>query len=533
MAPTPALSLASVQRASPARLAVFTALFALALLPVLSTTIPAMVDYPNHLARMIVLARDGTPAAQPFYRVTWAFSPNLAMDLVVPPLARWMSVEAATRLFLLACQVLTVTGACAIELAVKRRFEASGFLALMVLYSAPFAWGFVNFQFGLGVGLWGIACWMILQDRPWPLRLAVHSAFVALLFCAHLFALGLYGFTLGLHELWRARDRKPPLRVAVARFAGLAAPAVALLLVMAAVGGQVGAEGTVWNAANKLRAFTISLNGYSAGLSLAGTVVLLVLAYGLAKRRALRMVQSGGWLLVGLGLLFVIMPSTLFDTAFVDLRILVAAMLIVPGFVAFAPPSRAVTRWASAIILGITLVNLGSALAVARSYRSDYAALIASFGQLGHGARILAGHSGEGADPPLADLAEYPIYNAPTLAVAYADAFVPTLFTSAGKQPIAVREPFRRLSVPYGGPVPVAVLRAIARGMQLDGLPSYVADWTRDFDYLYLLGPEAPNPLPGLLSPLSSGTRFTLYRINRPADASHSVNPHADRTTIP
>lgn len=511
----------------------FAVLFAVALLPVLTMTIPAMVDYPNHLARMAVLTRDGTPAAQPFYQVTWAFSPNLAMDLVVPRLARLMSIEAATRLFLLACQVLTVTGACAIELVVKRRFEASGFLALMVLYSAPFAWGFVNFQFGLGVGLWGIACWLILQDRPWRLRLAVHTAFVALLFCAHLFALGLYGFTLGLHELWRTWDRRPSWRNVVARFAGLAAPAVALLPIMAAAGGSVGAEGTVWDAGLKLRAFTISLNGYSAGLSLAGTVVLLVLAYGLGKRGALRVLQSGGWLLVGLGLLFAIMPTTLFDTAFVDLRILIAAMLIVPGFVAFAPSSRAVARLTSAVILGITLVNLGSALAVAQGYRSEYAALIASFGRLGHGARVIVGHSGEGADPPLADLAEYPIYNAPTLAVAYADAFVPTLFTSAGKQPVAVREPYRHLSVPYGGPVPVAVLRAISQGLPLTGLPSYVADWTRDFDYLYILGPSAPNPMPDLLTRLDGSTRFALYRIGRPADASRPIDPGPARATIP
>ena len=39
-------------------------------LPVLLTPIPAMVDYPNHLARMYILSQSGTPNANPHYEVT-------------------------------------------------------------------------------------------------------------------------------------------------------------------------------------------------------------------------------------------------------------------------------------------------------------------------------------------------------------------------------------------------------------------------------------------------------------------------------
>ena len=192
-------------------LVLFGGLFALALLPVLAVPIPAMADYPNHLARMYLLVRDGTQAESPIYRVVWTLSPNLALDLVVPRLARVVSVETATRMFLLASQILTVTGAVAIELAVKRRFELSGFLALMVLYSLPFAWGFLNFQFGLGIGLWGIAAWLALPERAPVRRFAIHALVVVVLFASHLFTLGIYGFTLGLHELWRAWSRRAPL----------------------------------------------------------------------------------------------------------------------------------------------------------------------------------------------------------------------------------------------------------------------------------------------------------------------------------
>ena len=96
---------------------VFVLLTAASLLPVVLTPIPAMVDYPNHLARMYILSRNSTADANPYYEVTWALYPNLAMDLLVPRMAQLISVENATRLFLLLSQLLTqdrprLAGAC-------------------------------------------------------------------------------------------------------------------------------------------------------------------------------------------------------------------------------------------------------------------------------------------------------------------------------------------------------------------------------------------------------------------------------------
>src|SRR5471032_928948 len=144
---------------------VFAILLALSLGPVLLTPIPAMVDYPNHLARMYLLSRAGAPDANPFYQIVWALYPNLAMDLLVPRMARLVGVENASRLFLLLSQVLIVTGAMAIERVVKGRIQIAGFVAVMFLYCLPFTWGFLNFEFGLGLALWSIAAMWRLQDR--------------------------------------------------------------------------------------------------------------------------------------------------------------------------------------------------------------------------------------------------------------------------------------------------------------------------------------------------------------------------------
>jgi hypothetical protein len=44
-------------------------LFIVSIAPVLAVDIPAMADYPNHLARMYGLTVAGTPDANPFYEV--------------------------------------------------------------------------------------------------------------------------------------------------------------------------------------------------------------------------------------------------------------------------------------------------------------------------------------------------------------------------------------------------------------------------------------------------------------------------------
>lgn len=276
--------------------AILLAFVALSLSPVLFVEIPAMVDYPNHLARMAVLARAGTPAANPYYEVAWGFYPNLAMDLIVPPIARLIGAETATRLFYVASQLLVVGGAMALAFATQRRFVAAGIAACFLLYSVPFAWGFINFEFALGLALWGIAAWLATGPSRPRLRFGIHCGFVAALFAAHLFALGIYGIALGLLELRAAWQR----RVTMARLGftalQLAAPLGVLTIAMLASGGRVGGtDGSavnVWWFAWKL-GWIFSLNGFSRPVSMVLTGPLLVLAYVAVRNGWVRLVGAG------------------------------------------------------------------------------------------------------------------------------------------------------------------------------------------------------------------------------------------------
>ena len=492
---------------------VFALLLGASLGPVLLAPIPAMVDYPNHLARMYILSRAGTPEANPFYQIEWALYPNLAMDLLIPRMARLVGVETASRIFLLLSQILIVSGAVAIERVVKGRIQIAGFAAVMFLYCLPFTWGFLNFEFGLGVALWGIAAMRRVKEQGWLVRFGVNAVFVVALFAAHFFALGIYGVTIGIVELQRAWDKKTPLAQFTLRLMALATPVVVLLAIMASTGGAVGAEGTNWFFEFKpLWLFRI-MNGYSLTVSAATMVVLIGAIYIAARRGVLKFAPGGLWLAIGFLLLYLAMPSRLFGTSFVDFRIIAAAALILP---AFCTLSLSDARWklaALGIVSAITLANLAVVYFVWLSYRADYAAMIASFAKIERGSLVLVGGSGAGDDPPFHDLTEYPIYYAPTLAVHYANAFVPNLFTAAGKQPVRANSFVERLDIPHGGPVPVTILAALADGRTAANVPAFIRSWQKDFDYLYVLGPHIPNPMPALLEERASAARFVLYKI--------------------
>jgi hypothetical protein len=494
---------------------VFALLAAASLLPVLLTPIPAMVDYPNHLARMYILSQNGTPDANPYYEVAWALYPNLAMDLLVPQMARLISVENATRLFLLLSQLLIVGGALVLERVVKGRVHLAGFAALMFLYCLPFTWGFVNFEFGLGVALWSIAAYLMLAERAWLVRFVVNAVFVTALFAAHFFSLGIYGATLGFYELWRAHDRKVSYRDAIWRLAVLAIPALALFGVMQLTAGSIGSEGTAWFFEFKPVWLFRIMNGYNLTVSAASALALVALLYFAARRGVLKLEPAGIWLAIGFALLYLAIPSTLLGTSFADLRVIPAAALILPAFCSLSLPGRRWTMAALAAVTGITLANLAIVFAVWLSYRADYAAIIESFHKIDRGSKVLVGGSGEGEDPPFNDLTQYPMAYAPTLAVHYANAFVPNLFTAVGKQPVQARAAVRRLAIPYGGPMPIRVLTAIAAGQTPSDIPPFIRTWYRDYDYLYVLGPPVVNPLPNLLQELDRSARFVLYKIRR------------------
>jgi hypothetical protein len=502
-------------------------LFGLAASPIFLVDIPAVPDYPNHLARMYILAASGTREANPYYTVHWSLVPNLAIDLFVPVLAQFTGVAAATKIFLVLSQALIVSGSVALELVVQKRHYLAGFVAVSALYAVPFTLGLLNSEFGIGVALWGIAFWILLENRAVYIRLLVHSMFVCCLYIAHLIAMGLYGAVIGFYVLARFSARSIDAKNLAVTVTILAGPAVAVFGYLVLSGTQVGNTGTEWIAVSKLFGLFYLMNGYSAPLAASSFSIILLLFYVLYKSRSISFVPEGKWIACGLLILFILMPFKAAGSAYDDTRIATAALMILPAFLIVSSKSRIIRVLPPITFSVIALVNSGQVASVWLSYRPEYNSLKSSFGLLHHGAFVLVAQSEAPPSPP--DDSSGPLLRyAPVLAVHYSGAFVPSLFSLPGMYVVQVSERltgFEITNSSFYDPIPFQLLRRAANDSDIHNLPSFVQCWTQDYDYLYLVGQVEQNPMPSRLVPLIESGRFALYRIQR--DSTFTTIPQS------
>ena len=97
-------------------------MFAGLLAPILLVEVPPITDYPNHVAGSYVLAYGQERAIlNQMVVADWKIVPNLAIDLVLPPLLRIFPVLIAGRIVLGLCLLIPTSGVVALSYAYFRR----------------------------------------------------------------------------------------------------------------------------------------------------------------------------------------------------------------------------------------------------------------------------------------------------------------------------------------------------------------------------------------------------------------------------
>jgi len=157
----------------------------LLLAPLLLVDVPPLLDYPNHLARLYLLAHGANePGLAPLFTPHWAIIPNLAIDLVGPPLLRLLPVHVAGRLILAALLLLPFAGVIALNRALFGRVQPWALASALVIPSGAFLLGFLNFIAGTGAALLLAAFWIAHRPRhPRATLLLAGLASIALFFC--------------------------------------------------------------------------------------------------------------------------------------------------------------------------------------------------------------------------------------------------------------------------------------------------------------------------------------------------------------
>jgi hypothetical protein len=419
----------------------FIGLLAIAAVPLFSTVLPPLVDYPNHLARLHLLAEGGDQ----FYAIRWAPLPDLAADLIVPPLAHAVSLATAGRLFLLLTFALIAGGTVWLNRVATGCWRLWPLLSFLLLYDRILLWGFLNYLFGLGVALCGIALWLALESKPAWLRVLA-SALVALAcFFSHIAAFGVYALALAGVELlpawrlFRGRDyRLLAWRILVAGIQ-FVAPVILFAFFQPASKTGLVSYGNFWRKADLL--FSV-FDNYNRPFDIVCFGLFVALFAVLAWRRRLTIEPRLGAALAILSVGYLLLPSQMLSGSGVDRRLPVALFLFL--IAATSPVIQGSRRIAAILGVAIVLVFAARMLVIEtvwrqadRLYRED----IAVIDSLPEGVKLAVAYP-----PRDVNAGAIPELHVATLAVVRREAFVPTVFAYPAQQPLSLRPAYDALA---------------------------------------------------------------------------------------
>jgi hypothetical protein len=173
------------------------------------------------------------------------------------------------------------------------------------------------------------------------------------------------------------------------------------------------------------------MNGYSLPLSIALAFTIAVLLVFLGYNGVLGLTRPAIFIGSGFLIAYPLIPTRLFDSAYTEIRLITAMLLILPAFLTVNWRSGAVRSAAALVAVCVILINAVTVASVWFAYRSDYAEIITSFRLLRANSTLLVARSdAEGS------LIDAPMFYAPVLAVHYASVFTPALYAVPGLHPV-------------------------------------------------------------------------------------------------
>jgi hypothetical protein len=423
----------------------FLALFIIIVIPFGLVSPMPLSDYPNHVARMHIIAHlaDSADLAK-YYSVKWEFIPNLAMDILVPLMIPTLSAEAASLVFAALSMFLLISGVIVLHRKLYGRWSIVPFAGFLFLYNRHFLWGFLNYLFAVGLGLWLLAAHIHLRHRSATFRIVLFSALAVVLMISHLHAFASYAILVGGYELslaWRNR-KDHPIRDLIIAAAQFVLPVI-LFLKLSSTTDRAG-EFKWGSPMDKVYGLLDMVNNYSLPLDIATFLILAgLVAIGLLTRR-FSIHRDLRLPLILLVIVYLALPRLMFASFGADRRLLVMVAMI-----AVAAMDVRIDRlfMRKALIGGIALLFLVRMSVIGVNWvhaKRVYEPILSAIAQLPKGARV-AVICGDNIFPYLGNP---PLDHVANMAVISKDAYLNTLFAEPGKQ---------ILHVVYGSSTPFAV----------------------------------------------------------------------------
>ena len=525
--------------------------------PLAVTRIPLLVDYPNHLARMHVLATGAaSPALRAMFAIDWAFIPNMAMDVVVPLLVQVMALDVAGRVFIALAILLPPLGVVALHRAWFGTRVWWPWIAALTGVNGFVLFGFLNYVVGVGLALLG-AAWHarrgqragwgggvlggvpggVLGGALWgTLCLASHIAAFGLLV---LLMLSTVAGQLGAGQIRRGALERP--------LASMVAAAVLPLVLYVTLGpaqtyasggvlgtaiGQIMRSGLLSDPVARAAWTLAPFAGASPVLGLVTAAVTILPVVWCAARRRLTVAPHLVLAFVALAAAFALLPAQLADNGMVYQRLALPLVLVtiagvrprLEGWLAHSLAACCVA------LIGIRGATLAETWRAQRPLLRDVEQVVAA---IPPGARVLAVRDGgdpwhvdpDEAAPRRVLRATIAYQHLPALVTLERDAFWPMVFSTPGKQPVRLRAEYDRQAQSDGylpltsqlGPALDIAAPAARCGFDPLRLPCQMWSWPDRYDFvLRLNAKDAASPDPVRLEPVANAGWAALYKV-RPA----------------
>lgn len=495
-------------------------LLAIAAIPVATHWLPPLQDYANHLARAHVINTIGSdPDLARYYWIDWQIIPNLMTDLVVPVLNWFVDIYIAGQIYSVLAFVAIISGVLALHRALFGRWSALPLVSVPLLYNGVMLVGVMNYVFGIGLALWGLAVWIAWRERAWPWRLAASTAFVLLLFVCHLFATGVYALGLlafELHRLWAKRGE--PITPRLFDFVATGFPflLIAVLLVTGPTWDAPGSE-AFWNFPGKLEGLQLAITVYypqvGLGLIVAATLAALLAIY----HRALSF-HPVGWVILAVGMVvYLALPRALFAAHMADARLPIALAFMLAACFELRLRTQAARLGFVAFLILIAAVRVAEVQSVWNGLEPRTLDFFKSVQSIERGARVLVVSEYNDANNPMITSSD--IAHGASLATIERSALVTTNFTVKGKHILQVKDSFRHM-VELEDRLPPS-LPFFINGVDGpdDNEESYFWDlWPLKYDYVYILDTKRGKLCTECkhLTLVHDGVGFQLYRVTKP-----------------
>ena len=344
-------------------------------LPILlSASVPG-VDTINHTARLHVLAHINE-GYQQFYQPNWVFIPNIAIDVLLVPLVKFLPA-----LLVMKCFLIGLIGATALgfswlnkELTSKElngkeltgkeltgNWSPWGLIAFALSYHYVLGFGFINYLFGLCLGLFVLA-WDQRSSPGWKSNLFL-TASIPILFTVHMMAASMVGIAwIGLRILNRNTS---PIQAKKGMLGILCGSIITVLLVLQ-IPSRTSHSGLHFDPfpSNLSRLANPLAYGSSTADYLA-TIILSALTLTALARGWITFKNSTWKVALGILLLACIAPQSAFSSAYVSARIPIWAVII--GLAGLTPTAKLSTQTAQR--LGIAILALVAGRSADISFR--------------------------------------------------------------------------------------------------------------------------------------------------------------------